>query len=74
MVLSDWMNELIKVKEEDTKRLNERRNEQIVKGDEAARFNLGSTVVLLFKEGVFNPLPLEKNIKLKFGQEIGSLR
>ncbi len=41
------------------------------KGDEVGRFQLGSTVILLFQKGQFTPRDLQKQKSVKMGQPIG---
>lgn len=41
------------------------------KGDEIGRFNLGSTVILLFEKNRFRPQALQHGKKLQYGQVIG---
>lgn len=44
------------------------------KGDEIGRFQLGSTVILLFEKGKFTPKDLQKGDPIKLGQIIGHMK
>jgi len=46
----------------------------VKKGDELGRFNLGSTVIMLFEKGVMKEFSdLKKGEKVKVGERIGTL-
>ena len=44
------------------------------KGDEIGRFQLGSTVILLFEKNKFNPADILPGTPVKVGQIIGSMK
>ncbi len=44
------------------------------KGDEIGRFQLGSTVILLFEKGKFKPIGIKPEKPVKLGQMIGTLK
>ncbi|HRX16192.1 MAG TPA: archaetidylserine decarboxylase [Spirochaetota bacterium] len=43
------------------------------RGDEVARFNMGSTVILLFEKDMFAPAQLRKGDHVRMGQKLGLL-
>jgi len=55
-------------------RYTEPQHDAVDKGDELAYFEFGSTVVLLFENGIFTPRSdLMVNLKVKMGEAIGTL-
>ncbi|MDA3900823.1 MAG: archaetidylserine decarboxylase [Spirochaetes bacterium] len=44
------------------------------RGDEIGRFNMGSTVIMLFEKDMFEPFMLRKGESVRVGQKLGTLK
>lgn len=49
-------------------------NIMIDKGSELGRFEMGSTVILIFQKGMIELSPFEKEFRIRFGATIGNLK